>query len=78
MDDAGVRAPGQKATHITRLGPASVRVADGGGEELQETPAGPLPAGGDESRELRRGDEGELVHGKKLAANSANDMNRIP
>ena len=46
--DAGGHAPGQENAHVTRIGPAGVRVADGGGEELHEAPARPIAARGDE------------------------------
>ena len=48
-----VVAPGQKLRHGVALGPARVRVADVGCEEIQEA-ARRLVAGG--------GDQGELVH----------------
>jgi len=52
--NAGALALGRKASHVAGIGAARVEIADRGGEEFQEAPAGPIAAGGDEGREWDR------------------------
>jgi hypothetical protein len=44
-------APGQETADGAGIGLAGVRVADGGGEELDEAPGGALAGGSDEGRQ---------------------------
>ncbi len=50
-------APGREAGHGAAVGPARVRAADGGGEELEGAPGGALV--GREQRRERRAHDGE-------------------
>ena len=53
-------APAQEVAHGAGIGAPGVRVADGGGEELQEAHLGALSARGDDrwqAGRLRQGDE---------------------